>query len=797
MIRTNSAAKTNLSLVILVASGAYVAARWVISFSLVDQTTPLGAYVGLLGTVILFTLCYRNPSRLIPLYGVFGASLFLFGHKPDVSQALIFEFLLATLILITLTTPRAAEFKFPATLILLMAFIFVSICSLVALPWEHISEFANSTTAIPLLTIIESSNSHSFFFSVKGVFRLTLFAVFVYVVTTRINALSLLDALVKGAVAGAVLSCVLGILDYYQIISLMDLRQLDPLVNKNGQTRLQSTFGHPGWFAEFVTVAIPYILYGFIRQKNQIIKYSLLLTLVICEVALILAQARSGWVAYPITLLFCWIFFYFLGGEKPASEVNKPKAIFVIFLSIPLTIAASVVIVLGANQLASNDEGAPSNQLVERAQNVLRVSDRTTPWIDGINVGRESLWTGMGYQSYRWHANTLTHIQDSYLRKTQNSRKRGNHYPTEHNFYVTTFVSVGIIGFGLWAALCLCTSWLLIKDSITNRKPENIPYLLSLISFHIYGFAQSMQYIPVVWFLAFLPFARAIAITSGQSSKSWMAIFPLIISACYLILSLPNFNSNQLRDKFAIDSYWEKSKYRISYYQDLGVFPPENWPQGKFTWTGMHAILKDRPQGLYKVQYHASHPELNSKPLIVKTTNMTAFETKQIVDRQGFHWLEIPIADNPIMISVSRTFQPSDNGSKDTRNLGIALGEFERQAALGVHSPEGEGPNAFRWTKKNAYIDRSLMRGDLLTLWVAHPDVTSHPVQATIYDNAGTILKTINFGSSVPQTLNLVDIGSTQIFRIEASRTWQPNTFNGQGDTRELGLGMRVSSIIP
>ena len=34
-------------------------------------------------------------------------------------------------------------------------------------------------------------------------------------------------------------------------------------------------------------------------------------SLVICELALILAGARAGWVSYPLILFICWLFFYF------------------------------------------------------------------------------------------------------------------------------------------------------------------------------------------------------------------------------------------------------------------------------------------------------------------------------------------------------------------------------------------------------------------------------------------------------------------------------------------------------
>ena len=55
----------------------------------------------------------------------------------------------------------------------------------------------------------------------------------------------------------------------------------------------------------------------------------------------------------------------------------------------------------------------------------------------------------------------------------------------------------------------------LIFDLIKNKRLLNIPVIISIISFHIYGIFQSMQYIPMVWSLIFLSLGYAMTMDEG------------------------------------------------------------------------------------------------------------------------------------------------------------------------------------------------------------------------------------------------------------------------------------------
>ena len=50
--------------------------------------------------------------------------------------------------------------------------------------------------------------------------------------------------------AGTAATVIVGLLDFHHVVDLRWLRSFDPLTNPSGVMRLQSTFGHSGWFAQ-------------------------------------------------------------------------------------------------------------------------------------------------------------------------------------------------------------------------------------------------------------------------------------------------------------------------------------------------------------------------------------------------------------------------------------------------------------------------------------------------------------------------------------------------------------------
>jgi len=109
---------------------------------------------------------------------------------------------------------------------------------------------------------------------------------------------------------------------------------------------LHSTFLNRGWFAEFVLTVVPFVLIGFMSKiKGVWWKILLLGSLIVCEIALILAGARAGWVSYPLILFICWSFFYFSKEGRLESFHFRWQDIMKVAVSVPITILISFLLI--------------------------------------------------------------------------------------------------------------------------------------------------------------------------------------------------------------------------------------------------------------------------------------------------------------------------------------------------------------------------------------------------------------------------------------------------------------------
>ena len=164
--------------------------------------------------------------------------------------------------------------------------------------------------------------------------------VLAFTLATTTDYREIFKFLFSGIFSGAVFCAFIGLLDFYGVISLATYRF--------GVTAavLQSTFRNRGWFAEFVLTAVPFVLIGFMsKTKGVLWKVLLFGSLVICEIALILAGARAGWVSYPLILAICWLFFYFSKEGRLDSFHFRWRDLIKVAVSVPITIVLSFVLI--------------------------------------------------------------------------------------------------------------------------------------------------------------------------------------------------------------------------------------------------------------------------------------------------------------------------------------------------------------------------------------------------------------------------------------------------------------------
>ena len=180
------------------------------------------------------------------------------------------------------------------------------------------------------------------FYPVVAVLRLVLFVILAVQISKNALGHGFYEALFSGIFFGAVFCAFIGLLDFYGVISLRWYRfgtVITPGV-------LHSTFLNRGWFAEFILTVVPFVLIGFMSTLKSVWwKVALFSSLVICELALILAGARAGWVSYPLILFICWLFSYFSKEGRFESFRFGWKDLVKVVVSVPVTIIISFLLI--------------------------------------------------------------------------------------------------------------------------------------------------------------------------------------------------------------------------------------------------------------------------------------------------------------------------------------------------------------------------------------------------------------------------------------------------------------------
>lgn len=690
------------------------------------------------------------PKYLKELLFVFGLSFFLYGfHSPSVYSQ-VFEVLVTVFSLAFLAMgirERGFEEKNSQLILLILLYICLSLLSLLQLPLGSGFISARLWGFSDFLGQIFTASSGSYLYSIAGVNRLILFFVFALLLSGLSDRTKLYITFCKGILFSAILAALVGLMDYYGLLSLTWFRDLNPSFSVGDtQFRLHSTFGHPGWFAEFATVAIPFILMGFFKKESSVFwKMSLFVVLLVCEIALILAKARAGWISYPLTLVFCWVFFYLFQNKRDTMGLKiTRKGILKVAVSIPLTIGISLIIIfsfLGEASVPTEDAREKTgtsrklqaklarHSIGHRTEILFRAGDRIFCWGKGIDVGREKPLFGMGYESYRRHDMVLRHIPDSYVGQHP---KKSKNIDTPHNLFVQLFVSGGAVGLLFWL---LCVGYmgiLLVTDVIQNRTFFNLCVLLSVLSFHIYGVFQSMQYIPMIWMMIFICFGYAMTINEKvlpekvRRATGWVIKAMVVVVLIGGVVYFMGRGSQDLADKYGLKVYAQDQDW----HNYLGFYHKEKWGKTFYRWSGKRGMVR---------------------------TEVT------------------PVESAALSRSVNSTGQggrPSEIRSTETSSIsrGKVVG-FDVQC----HTPGVEKEPVVVWVSLDGKrIDAIVFRGK---------------GGKTRWYNVGTGQPRLNTPEGTP-----VQRGKHE-FLFEVSRTWNPGKMGVSEDWRDLGVAVSEVKI--
>jgi hypothetical protein len=308
----------------------------------------------------------------------------------------------------------------------------------------------------------------------------------------------------------------------------------------------------------------------------------------------------------------------------------------------------------------------------QRVSQLKNPATRKVIWVETIDLVKEKPLFGFGYESFKQ--------QNSILKKVKKE------FDTPHNLYLQLLVSGGIVGLLLWGVLILSTLFLLIVDLIKNKTYFNIAVILSSIAFHLYGLAQTMQYIPMIWLLIFMNIGYAMTINE-QVLPDWvrkvkvvslMGLFLMVMAgvAAYAF----DFESKSL----AVKKNWNIYALDQNQNKYLGFYRAEQWgKQGIYRWTGSSAAIKLPRAERFKLTFICSAPDLADNPLVLSVfdgdtqIDEISFIRQQSVSREYF----IPQArfeEKKLNFHVSRTWNLWKLGvSNDRRNLGGAISEIK------------------------------------------------------------------------------------------------------------------------
>jgi len=388
--------------------------------------------------------------------------------------------------------------------------------------------------------------------------------------------------------AGLLISLLVGLLDYYGLVDLRFFRPLDPVVNPGDvQFRLQSFFGHSGWFAQYVTLAVPFVLLLLALPLKFGIRVSLLFAvLIVGEFVLILTFQRGGWLSYPITLLAVWSAIYlhkhFERGTENLFSVFK-KSCLKICVCLPVTVILSlgVIAFLNHHNLLGHDARSSIDSYAQRFQDITKAADRTAFMKAGYLLGKDYPILGRGSESFAFH----------YDREFRDPS--GKYYDqivlplfgSAHNVYFQTFAGKGAIGLLLLLAILIATATLALRRVFLDRSLDAHARLILLASccfvaaFLIYGNVQEIFYVQSLQFLFFAIIAIGgfyLGPVRGSLKRfMWPTGLGVLLVAFLLHASiLPGIAQISLVDR------------------TTGCYRPETDPSGqKFIWCGPRSRL--------------------------------------------------------------------------------------------------------------------------------------------------------------------------------------------------------------
>jgi hypothetical protein len=395
-----------------------------------------------------------------------------------------------------------------------------------------------------------------------------------------------------GLFAGLLSAVVVGLLDFTFVIDLRGLRAFDPYTNPDGVQRLQSTFGHSGWFAQYVcfSAASVFVLELWLRSRTLTAALGVTV-LALGLLAVVLSYQRGGWITYAVVTTFIvW------AGSRLLSPPASSHA--AVVRLVPIAASGLVVIVSGllvAVTLWAASEGHPrAMRIAERLRNIAHVTDRSHHIVAGLRLGALHPILGGGSETF------AVLYQNEYLRAGGRYYARGyspvlEHYGSAHNVFAQTFAGKGLVGVVTLVTLVAAAAlraWRTRRAGVTGGIDTTVGahiVLGTLIAFVIYGQVQEVFYIQTLQLLIFAAIGLAAGLPDASPAAGRRHRWSTGLVATVLLAAL----AAHVTQAYVFPGRLREA-YRDREISRAGarLFAPERDPDGQFfQWTGGSAFV--------------------------------------------------------------------------------------------------------------------------------------------------------------------------------------------------------------
>ncbi|GAB6039091.1 hypothetical protein JCM15519_36500 [Fundidesulfovibrio butyratiphilus] len=597
----------------------------------------------------LFVAVARARAHML---ACFGAALPFFGYQSYSMPSQAASFLVAWLVLacLAVNARQARQAGNGPARLLFAGFVAVLAAGVAFLPWSEFVRDLRVVGPVGFARMFAFSVADSPYYALSSLVRLPLFALLAWELSKQESDRTF-KPLFDGVAAGLAAAVAFGLAEYFlargKAFALND--------------RLSSLFLNPGWFAEYVCMAFPF-LYGLGRGR-MLAKMGLCLAGAACLVAMVLSMARAAWVVFACLGVASAVFWaarfdlFAVGrGRLVRGAAWGAGAVLVLTLGLYGVLAVSKVSLLNF----------PLATMI--AQRVERFTESPRPQVfkSGLLIGAESPTFGLGYETYAWRYRRLMADPGSLLARGMDPKAEV--FEATHNYFIQIFAGGGLVALALWLAL----AWraYALEAACHRRRADalSLGVLVALTAFHAFGLFQEMTYVPTVWLLTFLLLAHALGLedTLGGWASPKRAVWGVRgVAAVVLAALVWNLVAAHRLDA------------RPGRAAELAGFSAPEVLEGlPARWSLGASRFTPRGQGPWVFTVGCPHPDMGKRPVTVELLDQDGPLASVRFDAHSGHVARLVVdADRarpgrPVWVRVSRLFCPAAAGIKDPRCLG-------------------------------------------------------------------------------------------------------------------------------